>query len=482
MLPRVSFFSPHTDRADRRALLLLAALAFGYRLLFLLAVPRVLDNADAVHYAEAARLFASGGWLEHNPKIPALYPLLGAFASLVTGDAECGGRVVSLIASSLTVIPVYLIARAMFDARISFWAGLSVALWPWLADYACAVSTESLAVLLWLSAVALLMERASLPRLAAAGTLLGALYLTRAEGVVILLAALPVVALMGGSARERLRHLATYAAGALPWIVAGVWTTRVWTGRATAAYRAEFIVEEFDLLRFAHTAAQTITDVAPVMLGPLLLVFLGAFVVSAVERGMPRGAWVPLWFAAVQWGASWFVLSPAPRYLMAPLIVLALFAAAGMLRLSRTFDGRAFGFILRQIPQVLLVLWFLFGAVVTLGSEHAERRPRQPREYKDAGLWMREHLEPGLVFTRKPQVAYYAGMPSTGPLDSDSQEEALARAAAAGAAYLVVDERYVPAGLRPLLEMDAAPDGWRMVYESALYPEARVKVFARGGA
>ena len=196
---------------------------------------------------------------------------------------------------------------------------------------------------------------------------------------------------------------------------------------------------------------------------------------------MPRGAWTLLWFAAAQWGASWFVLSPAPRYLMAPLMVLVVFAAAGMLRLSRTLDGGPFGFLWRTIPQVLLVLWFLFGAVVTLGAEHAERRPRQPREYKDAGLWMREHLEPGLVFTRKPQVGYYAGMPSTGPLDSDTQDEALARAAAAGAAYLVIDERYAPAGLRDLLNTDAAPEGWSMVYESALYPEARMKVFVRGG-
>src|SRR5690606_18321259 len=104
----------------RRALALLAALAFAWRLLFLLAAPRVLDNADAVHYAEAARLFASGGFLEHNPKIPLLYPLFGAFFSLFAGDAEWGCRVVSLIASALTVVPVYLLGRALFDARAAW--------------------------------------------------------------------------------------------------------------------------------------------------------------------------------------------------------------------------------------------------------------------------------------------------------------------------------------------------------------------------
>ncbi|MBI1321436.1 MAG: hypothetical protein GC168_21135 [Candidatus Hydrogenedens sp.] len=479
MLPRVISFS--LDSADRRNLAWLLALAAGWRLLFLLAVPRVLDNADAVHYAEAARLFASGGWLDHNPKIPPLYPLLGAIASLFTGDAEWGCRVVSFAASVVTLLPVYAMGLHLFGRRAALWGGVTVALWPWLADYACAVSTESFAVLLWLSAAALMTGTAlSWRRALGAGCLLGMLYLTRAEGVVILLAGLVVVVALPGALRVRLRRAAAYAAGALPWIAAGVAATAVWTGRATASYRAEFIVQEFDVLRFVHTAAQTVTDVAPIMLGPLLLVFLGGYLVAAGEtKQPPRGAWIPLWLAAAQWSASWFVLSPAPRYLMAPLIVLAVFAAAGMLRISAALEARPTGFVLRLAPQVLLILWMLFGTVVTIGSEHAGRRPRQPREYKEAGLWMREHLPPGLVFTRKPQVGYYAGMPSTGPLDTDSPEAALARAAEAGAAYLVVDERYAPAGLRSLLDAEAPPAGWEQVYESALYPEARMKVYQR---
>ena len=141
-----------------RDIYFLLAVALLYRLAFLLLVPRVLDSADSVHYAETARLFLSGEFFAHNPKIPIFYPLLGAFFSLFTRDPEWGCRLVSFVFSTLTVLPVYAIARRLHGARAAWWAGLIVALWPWLADYACAVSTEATAVFLWMTGFWLLLR------------------------------------------------------------------------------------------------------------------------------------------------------------------------------------------------------------------------------------------------------------------------------------------------------------------------------------
>jgi len=458
---------------NRRHLAGLLLLALGTRLLYLLLVPRVLDTADAIHYAEATRFLASFSLDQYNAKIPVLYPAAAAVFHSLGLSAEAACRLVSFIASTLTVLPAYLLARACVGQRVALWTGVFVALWPWLADYGCRVSTEGLAVCLWLTAAWLLASPVTtLRRTADAGFVLGALYLTRAEGLFVLLGSVPVVLLRVGG-RQRL-HLAAYTFATLPWLILGTLFNRRVAGETTANYRVGFIVEEFDYARFLHTIVATVTDVLPVMLGPLLLVFLGAFLLHLLrERCLPSRLLVALWLAGIQWASSWFVLSPAPRYLMAPLIVLSMLALAGMLVFSRELPR------FKALPQWLLAGWLLVGSVVTIASEHAGRRPRQPREYKEAGLWMRDHLEPGLIFTRKPQVAFYAEMPSTGPLDTESTAETLARADEAGADYLVVDERYAPANLRPLLADPSLAKAWRIVHDITPYPESRVLVFER---
>ena len=154
------------------------------RLLFLLAVPRVLDTADAIHYVETAASFASGNLLGHDPKIPIFYPLLGAlFSKLFVADLEWACRLVSFTASTLLVIPVYLLARDLHGRNAARVSGLIVALWPWLADYGCSISTESLAVLLWFTGVWLFARgvRHGAVALYGGGAALFALNLTRPE-------------------------------------------------------------------------------------------------------------------------------------------------------------------------------------------------------------------------------------------------------------------------------------------------------------
>lgn len=462
------------------ALLFLGALV--YRVSFLLLSPRVLDTADAVLYAESAQRIATEGFFSYNPKIPVLYPMLSAFASLFTPDIEWGCRLVSLLLSSLAVVPVYLLARDLHGRGAALVAGISVCLWPWLADYGCGVGTESAGLFLWLLAVwafTRAMRRGGAWPVAAALAFF-LLHLTRPEGTFLLLAA-PVagVLLCRGTRREYAVRALTYAATALALLALNALYVRALSGAMTVNYRIGFIFDEFDALRFAQTVVETVNNVLPVMLGPVFLVFLGVglFAQRDKRRDLPLEGYV-LAMAGVQWAVSVFVLSPAPRYLMAPIVVLAMWAAAGMVQVARDAAGvYRWGRWLRPLPVAALVVSMLVGAAITLGSEHLGRRPRQPREYKTAGLWMREHLEPGLVFTRKPQVAFYAGMPSTGPVEEDSLEQALERARAAGARYVVVDERYGVAGMRPLLEPGNAPGRLRWVKTFAPYPESRVVVY-----
>ena len=427
---------------DLAALVVLAAV---YRLAFLLAMPRVVDTADAVHYLEAARHLAAGEFLSINPKIPVLYPALGAAAHAFIGSLEWACRGVSFLASALVVIPLYLLGRDLHGRAAAQLAGVIAALWPRLADYGCRVSAEATAALCWVAGVwlaARAVRHGGLWCWLAPWPML-ALYLTRPEGLFIAVAA-PAAALIFLPAGERktpLRRLLPCLGVLGVGILLATLYTRGLTGTVTPNYRTGFILEEFEVLRFADTAMKTVHEVFPIMLGPVLFLFLGA---GLFMRNSGRDARLELFvlsMAAAQWFISLFVLSPAPRYLMAPLLMLTLWSARGMVLVARRATALPYGRWLRPLPVLAIIASMLLSAAATLSAEHLGRRPREPREYKAAGLWMREHLEPGLVFTRKPQLAYYANMPSTGPAQNDSLSDALERARAAGARYFVVDER-----------------------------------------
>lgn len=473
-------------RITARDLALLLGLAFLYRALFLSVCPRVLDTADAIHYVETAQHLSQGDWFACDPKIPILYPLLGAMAHFFVADMEWACRWVSFAASILFIIPAYLLAKDLHGRPAARIAALAVAIWPWLADYGCGVATEASACLWWFLGVWLMAQAmrrgGGWPWLTPWPFF--ALYLTRAEGMVLLLAAPMAGAWLGGGLGRSTaaRRLIPYFIVVLPLVALNTIYVRMLTGRTTANYRVGFILEEFGFARFADTAAKTITDVFPVMLGPVMLLFLGAglFLVKTERRDMRFEAYVLL-FAAVQWVASLFVLSPAPRYLMAPIVLLSFWSASGMAWVSRNAQSLRGGRGLRMLPVAALVAAMGLHTVVTLGSEYAGRPPREPREYKAAGLWMREHLEPGLIFCRKPQVGFYAGMPSTGPALTDTLDQSLQRAQDAGARYVVVDERYtaqdVPA-LRVLLDPANAPAPLTLLQTFDLYPRCRVVIYA----
>lgn len=470
-----------SQREIKADLLALLGLAVGYRLFFLWAMPRVIDTADAVHYLETVQHLVAGDFFGYDPKIPVLYPVLCAITNLFVPDLEWACRVVSFLASVATLVPVYLLARRIQGRDAARIVGIAMAVWPWLADYGWRISTEATAVFLWFLAVYLFLRA-----LEKGGVLLilsafpfWALSLTRAEGLFVALAALPLGAIW--LAQTTPRHvIRLFPFGTMLAILLGLGMlyNRALVGYTTANYRVGFILEEFDTLRFAETTVDTLTDVLPVMLGPVLLLFLGVGLFRVrTDRPALRSEILLLGFIISQWFVSLFVLSPAPRYLMAPIIGLTIWSAAGMVIVMQRADGLAWRQIIKSLPVTALLATMLLGTVQTLASEYMGHRPRQPREYKITGLWMRENLEPGLVFTRKPQLAWYAEMPSTGPAEEDTLDQAINRAREARARYIAVDERYATAAMRPLLDPANAPNVLELLYECDDIPESRVVLY-----
>lgn len=468
----------------------LLSIAFAFRLFFLVVKPHVLDTADAVHYLDVASHFAKGDFWGINAKIPVFYPLLTTLAHLAVNDLERAACLVSLAAGTLMVLSAYWLACDLHGKSTARLVGLMVAVWPWLIDYACRVAPDILGSTLWLTGVLFLaraVRRGGVWMWFAPWPFL-CLHLTRAEGTFVMLAGIVAALILcvpGDTAR--LKRLGPFVFTAIVFFALYTLYIRSLTGAATVNYRTQFIVREFDLVKMLASALKTFNEVVPIMLGPAMLLFIGVGLFGgqkqdaeeAVSRDVRLELFV-LFFAAVQWALILSVLSPEPRYLMSVLVVFSMWSARGAVVVSSYAAQKPHGSLLRFLPAAAIVGSLLLGDVVSLTADRFRDRPLEPLEYREVGLWMKENLEPGLIFTRKPQVGFYAGMLTTGPDTKDSLEQAIERAMNVKARYVVVDERYtaemVPS-LVPLLNPSLAPASLKLVKEFQPFPRCRVVVY-----
>jgi len=356
------------------------------------------------------------------------------------------------------------------------------------------VATEPVAVFLFVSGVWCLVRATGLESMGGRGWVAGAamafsgLHLARPEGMFVLLAAAIAGAVLFYRRDGRLRRFAvTFGAVAAVGIAVNTAYVQVVADVWTVNYRVGFIGEQPEgstvLRELARTLRGMAVDVPAVMLGPLLWLFVG---IGLVQAGRDvrhvRAEVTVLFFAAVQWLVVLPVLSPSPRYLMSALVLVMLWCGRGISETGRLLGAHVSVRGGRWAPAAAALLFFAGHlAFAIAGQRFGEGSLRPPREYKVAGQWMGEHLEHGTILTRKPQVAYYAGMPSIGPALDASLEEIVAMGEAGVYRYLVVDERYsarMAPSLHGLLDPETAPETLRLIRDDlSPYPDARVVVY-----
>ncbi len=480
------------EPADRseilRDLSIALVTALCFRLLYLVLLQRAIDMADSIHYIAMAQQFASGDFLNFDENLPVLYSALGTLAHLFIHDWEKAFWLVSMVASTLTLIPVYLLARELHGARSARLMALLMCIWPWLVDYGSRIAPDGLAVFFWFSGLWLLywaITRGGVALVLAPLTLF-ALHLTRPEGTFILLGA-PVGALLLCFREDTLRYrrLAMFTLQIAVLLTVYALFMRFAVGTATLSYRApmpgdlaSYLIRGFPEL--VRTFVTLLSEVLPVMLGPLLLVFLGVGIFSDVE-GPRKGrlALLILFFCGLQWSLTLVNYSPAPRYIMTVVIALSLWSARGMVLASAQLAERRKG--LRCLPLALVATMMLGHFTMDVAAQHLGGIPRTPIEYRIAGHWMRDNLEPGVIISRKPQVGFYAGMPTTGPAPEDEPADLIQRAKDARARYIVIDERYTTTlapGLAPLLDSSNAPPELRPLRDDlSPWPQVRIVIY-----
>ena len=230
-----------SDRRFARVLAAIAAAAVALRVTFVLVVDPVVPRiGDASAYHLLARGLASGagyvrpfdlsllGRVRPTAEYPPLFPTLLAALDRV-GLGSVGAQRLALCAlGGATVVLIGLLGRRAGGRRVGLVAAALAAVSPMLFLSEAILMAEALAVPLAALAALLAyraLENPSGARFAGLGVALGALVLTRAEGVALAALLVPVLAFRAGpDARTRFARAATALGVAL--CVVAPWTIR----------------------------------------------------------------------------------------------------------------------------------------------------------------------------------------------------------------------------------------------------------------
>jgi 4-amino-4-deoxy-L-arabinose transferase-like glycosyltransferase len=405
-------------------------------------------NHDGARFTMSARAIRAGDWetaLNVEPRMPPLYPIAIAALSTATGSLGLAGVIISVLCGTLLVVPVYLLARAIWDGRVAFLAGLVVAILPDLALNAGDVWTEPLFFLLFFVSAAATWfagERPALWKFAVAGIAGGLAVLTRPEGLYTFAAILGWGAIVAWIRRREPEGRALRVAGpllaALIWIAVlfpyanwihqrfGFWSPTAnqfavkLLGRPnversyTDGYRID-ATELFESGRdqkalgrvpgLAWNAIKTYLRAGAYVFPFLLL--LGFFYLRR-SAGLRRGVWflilLGLGYAIPTWIGQAVGLPFDDRFALPTFVALAPVIAIGMMGAWERLSAR-------WTPDRRGRLGAVAAALLVLGCSVKCFQPRDQRRLSlaDAGRWIRENYGPDRrILTMDRRVEHYA--------------------------------------------------------------------------
>ena len=179
-----------------RGKILVALMLLGLILRFHAIRLDTLTYPDSTRYLHLAQEMNSGKWFSANldlfegfmdsRRLAPLYSLLVSPFAATTDKLLIAGTMISILASVLTFIPLFVIGERLFSEEAALFACSLWAIHPFVLNYSGQVLTEPLFCLLFLSVTALIVlafEEPSFKVLAASGAASALLYTTREAGI-----------------------------------------------------------------------------------------------------------------------------------------------------------------------------------------------------------------------------------------------------------------------------------------------------------
>ncbi len=497
-----------TEKRSSGVLVLIFVAALGLRL-GLMSYQECIET-DGVAYAQMA-----SEWVEEssmtNQMFPPLYPALIGIASKVVADYELAARLVSGLAGSLLIFPLFWLAQRIYGVAVALVTASLVAFYPPLVEASTQALTEStftLVLTLFFLAALLTFKGRKWVWFLAAGALLGVDYLVRPEAI----AYLPLVAAVylgsvfweaGSDKMAAAVNTGCFLVAAMVFILPYVVHVGGLTGKTTVTLIISQAVGQTHFTRAVDEigAADDGATSAPLLRAMLAdpLTFLKRWIMNLhlVHKYVLPQLFPPIVIALVVLGLSRFggkreefflLFSWLPyvtllffyvdaRFFVPLLPVALIFAGQGM-ELIQDALSRKVSFVGAGVVGALVL-----AVVVTSLLPFTLRplyRPDPQVSYRDAGLWLRAHAGPRLkIMDRKPQVAFYAGGEHI-RTPVGSWEEVLRFGKRESATHLVIDDQYVPETrpeLQFLLSPAFAPGGLSLAKEFRSGDSVRVLVY-----
>lgn len=465
-----------------RVLGLLAAAAVALRAL---AWSRtvVLFN-DGPIFLELAEAMGSGRWAEvlAHPYHP-LYPLAIHGFAVVAPGLEAAAALVSIVGGGLAVAALYVFLTDTFGPRLGAIGAATLALHPHAVAFSSDVQSDGLYMGLFVLAAALAWRGLSGARpglAAAAGVASGLAYLTRPEGLGVVLVAgagaLVLVATQRWTLRAGAAWGAALAIGAsaivLPYVVAVHEVTGVWTAtqkkpalqigeRRVGFDGAPAAVETAEPLTLAmpeipsvpepwgERALFAVTEVVGAAGSAMRFELLPFLLLGLVlARGRPTGRGAYIGGFALLYGVVLLALVAGAGYVsrrhaLPPMVLCFGYLALGLEAAARWVLDR----LGRRTAAESALVGALAVAIVAVLALPRDLRPR--REDRAAGRevaeWLRaQPAEPGAVAASRLQVAYYADRRFV-PLPSSGLDDPMGWLRRSSARYLILDRERLEA-------------------------------------
>lgn len=465
--------------------------------LYFLPFYRVI-SADGVGYVTAARSLLRGDFAPLTV-YGVVYPSLTALVSTTGINTETAGRLVSAFMGSLLVVPLYLLARDMFDRKVGAIACILVIACQPLRSWAGEVMTQATYITLLVTWYWLLWRayrRGAIHWSIAAGAVAGLSYLTRPESLIafVLMAPLLLLPLADNRTVKQRIILTATCVGAfvlmlLPFIllvhsVTGEWQLTGKGGATLADALSEYLgrpdlknepgfkgigfldvirsYPDFLRINLVKNVIKTVQTMVPWYLWAAAAI---GFVVGGwkreriTQRLFLLASFAPLGIIIV----FFFV---GPEYLQPYLPVLFLWAGNGLCEVERwllrplAVSKKLSGYVVRAPLSIIAVsLLTIFAFVAQVPADRSK-----PYHYEDdggrydqrrIGEILKKHLPSGArIMTRWGRISFYAELENVGMPQADLMEM-VATAKKNGVRYIIIDGMLI--GMRPQFEPLFAP-------------------------
>lgn len=491
------------SKIDNISLGLMFSGAFFVRF-FLISYQSYIEN-DGVSYVRMAKQWVEEGRFPEGI-FPPLYPLLIGLAHKLFPNYELAGRMISALAGTLALVPVFLLCHRIYERRTAFYTLTLAIFYPALVENAVTVMTESVYLCLVMSALYATFMGFHSRRLTwflLAGLLISGAYYTRPEGLLYLLVFLlfglllrykrtlswsslkglalltavtltitvPYMAYIGGiSKKEEMVVVYAQAVGKRDisrGIDEAVKEHYIQGKKVEASLFAELLNHPVQVVkRFAFNLFLFVKYVIPGLFPTLTLMTLA---IGLLQIRLSFKEWDELFllFSLSPTVALFFFFVTYHRFFIFGVPIGLMFCAKGLGVIQERLCKWSWRHsILRHIPLAVLVfslLPYTFRPVY---------RP-EPKPYREAGEWLKTHAKgPIRVLDIKPQVAFYAEAEYI-YMPIGRYEEIMEYALKRGATHMVIDQGDV---------LEARPELSFLIYRSGNHPLLkRVAVFPYDG-